>query len=48
MKVLTYFKLLKRKIDKYDRLASNPFTRTREEVTIIWVEDFEKKSDNKN
>lgn len=41
MKVSTFFKILNRKIEKYDRLATNPFT-TPQPITLIWVEDSSK------
>ena len=52
MKVLKFLKLLKRKINNYDKTFSNPFMISRP-VVIIWVEDnkqrefyFKKKSEN--
>ena len=46
MKVHTFFKILNKKIEKYDKLASNPFTISRP-IIIVWVEDvFEKETQN--
>ncbi|MBQ7125577.1 hypothetical protein IJO12_00660 [bacterium] len=42
MKISSFFKILKRKIDKYDRITSNPFLENRH-VIIIWVEEDEDK-----
>lgn len=44
MGISTFFKLLKRKINHYDKIASNPFA-IPQTVTIIWVE-CEKSSQN--
>ena len=38
MKISSFFKILNRKIDRYDRLATNPFTDPKK-VIIVWVED---------
>lgn len=40
MKVSTFFKILNRKIEKYDRLATNPFTNP-QAITLVWVEDVQ-------
>ena len=42
MKVSSFFKILNRKINKYDKLASNPFLNPRN-VIIVWVEDADEK-----
>lgn len=44
MKVSTFFKILNKKIERYNKIASNPFTTPRP-VVIVWVED---KKDSKN
>ncbi len=44
MKVFSFFKLLNRKIKKYEKYTSNPFCQTRESVTIVWVENPENDS----
>ena len=38
MKVSSFFKILNRKINKYDKAATNPFTQSGK-IVIIWVED---------
>ncbi len=38
MKLNSFFKILNRKINKYDRVATNPFTDPRRMI-IVWVED---------
>ena len=38
MKVSTFFKILNKKIEKYDKLATNPFT-TPQPIVIVWVEN---------
>ena len=38
MKLSPFFKLLKRKIDMYDKAATNPFTNP-QKIVIVWVED---------
>ncbi len=38
-----FFKILNRKINKYDKLTSNPFT-IPQPITLIWVEDNEKEN----
>lgn len=38
MKIPTFFRFLNKKIEKYDRLATNPFT-TPQSIVLIWVED---------
>lgn len=47
MKVSTFFKILNRKIERYDKMASNPFT-IPQPVVIIWVENAENSSYPKN
>ncbi len=46
MKIPTFFRFLNNKIEKYNKLASNPFT-TPQQITIIWVEDSEEDKDEK-
>lgn len=41
MEISKFFKILNRKIEKYDKLTSNPFT-IPQPITLIWVEDVEK------
>ncbi len=39
-KVSTFFKILNKKIEMYDKLSTNPFTNP-QPVTFIWVEESE-------
>lgn len=39
MKVYNFFKILNKKIEKYDKMASNPFTQP-QPIIIVWVEDI--------
>lgn len=41
MQISNFFKILNRKIEKYDKLTSNPFT-IPQPITLIWVETEEK------
>lgn len=34
----SFFKILNKKINKYDKLATNPFTHPKR-IVVIWVED---------
>ncbi len=43
MKASTFFKILNKKIEKYDKMATNPFT-VPQPIVLIWVE--EEKNDN--
>ena len=38
MKIQSFFKLLKNKIEKYDNCISNPFA-SPQPITLIWVEN---------
>ncbi len=38
MKISTFFKVLNRKIDKYNQVATNPFM-TPHPITLVWVEE---------
>lgn len=40
MKISTFFKILNRKIRKYDEMTSNPF-KIPQTITLIWVEEKE-------
>ena len=44
MKFAKFFKILNKKIDKYDKATENPFTRAHVPVTLIWVEDIKDKN----
>lgn len=46
MKVSTFFKILNKKIERYDKMASNPFTNP-QPVLIVWVEDVTEKNEPK-
>ena len=39
MKITSFFKILNRKIEKYDKLASNFFEKP-QPIVVVWVEDF--------
>ena len=39
MKMKSFFKLLNRKIKKYDKAVSNPFEPIPLTITLVWVED---------
>ena len=39
MKVKSFFKLLNRKIKKYDNASKNPFGTMPISITLVWVED---------
>ena len=43
MKAYQFFKILNKKINKYDKLTSNPFT-IPQPITLIWFEDNEKEN----
>ena len=43
MKVTSFFKLLNRKINKYDKAISNPFETPPLPIVIVWVEESENK-----
>ena len=38
MKINSFFKILNKKINMYDKLATNPFT-DKKRMIIVWVED---------
>ena len=46
MRINSFFKILNRKINKYDKLATNPFT-DNGRMIIVWVEEAKTK-DNTN
>ena len=41
MKIFAFIKLLNKKINKYDNLASNPFGDP-QPITLIWIDDDDK------
>ena len=38
MQVTTFFKLLNRKIEQYNKIAKNPFMQP-QSIVIVWVEE---------
>lgn len=40
MKISSFFKILNRKIEKYDNMTSNPFE-IPQPIVLIWVEDIQ-------
>ena len=40
MKISSFFKILNEKINKYDKIATNPFTQ-KERIIVVWIEDDE-------
>ena len=40
MEINKFFKILNKKIEKYDKAAANPFKQTHIPITLVWVEDF--------
>ena len=48
MKVSTFFKILNRKIENYEKMTTNPFS-IPQPIILIWVEDVEtdKSTENK-
>lgn len=47
MKINSFFKILNRKINMYDKMATNPFTE-RERMIIVWVEEEKKREPENN
>ena len=39
MKLSKFFKILNKKIEKYDKIATNPFKQTNVPITLVWIED---------
>lgn len=46
MKFKSFFKLLNRKINKYDKATSNPFESPYLPIVLVWVEEDNKKIDD--
>ncbi len=46
MKVKSFFRLLNRKINKYDKAATNPFEAIPLSITLVWVEEENKEKEN--
>ncbi len=48
MNIKSFFKLVNRKINKYDKAATNPFEAIPLSITLVWVEeDNEEKEEYK-
>ena len=48
-KIPSFFKLLKQKINKYDKFVQNPFEDLHYPITIIWISEEENNTqENKN
>lgn len=47
MKLSKFFKILNKKIEKYDKKTSNPFKRANVPITLVWIEDEKCKNKNK-
>ena len=45
MKISKFFKILNYKINKYEKIVSNPFLQTRIPITLVWVEDDTRNND---
>ena len=39
MRIKSFFKLLNKKINKYDKAVSNPFEAALITITLVWVEN---------
>lgn len=39
MNIKSFFKLVNRKINKYDKAATNPFEAIPLSITLVWVEE---------
>ena len=48
MKAKSFFKLLNRKIKKYDKAATNPFEAIPLSITLVWVEEKPVKNQRNN
>ena len=44
MKISSFFKILNRKINMYDKMATNPFTE-KKNIIIVWVEESKDTND---
>ena len=47
MKISSFFKILNKKIEKYDKMATNPFT-IPQAIVLVWVEEDNEKVDVKD
>lgn len=48
MRIKSFFKLLNKKIHKYDKAVSNPFKSVPLPITLVWVEEYDFKKNDKN
>lgn len=46
MKFAKFFKILNKKIEQYDKIASNPFLKP-QPIVLIWVENFVEEGERK-
>jgi hypothetical protein len=44
MKISSFFKILNKKIEKYNKMATNPFT-IPQPITLVWIDDECENSD---
>ena len=44
----SFFRLLNRKIKKYDKAATNPFEAIPLSITLVWVEEDKKQNEQNN
>ena len=44
MKISSFFKILNKKIEKYNKMATNPFT-IPQPITLVWVDNEYENSD---
>ena len=44
----SFFRLLNRKIKKYDKAATNPFEAIPLSITLVWVEEDKKQNEQSN
>ena len=47
MNIPSFFKFLNKKIEKYNKIATNPFS-SNSSFVVIWVEDTSSINDDKN
>ena len=45
MQINKFFRILNKIIEKYDKMASNPFYNVKIPITLIWIEDQNDSSD---
>ena len=47
MKVSSFFKILNKKIEQYDKMTTNPFSMP-QPIVLIWIEDVENSEEEVN